>query len=78
MAMGDGIINNTNEGKTSQKILQAKAITFSGSLVSIYSQIKAKIEINGIDANKPPIKELRLLISDINTISKAEIETLII
>ena len=71
------IINNTSEGKTSQKILYDKEIIFSDSFVSIYNQINAKIEINGIDANKPPRNEFRFDISVIKTIRKAEIITLI-
>ncbi len=62
------ITKNAMEGKTSQKIPDDRALTFVTSLVSIYSHNIASIESNGMDANKAPIRELRLAVSEIVTI----------
>jgi hypothetical protein len=62
-------INSISEGKTSQNMLDDKALTLETSFVSIYSQIMASTDINGIDARIAPVKELRLAISEIRTIN---------
>lgn len=50
---------------TNQKTLVDSAATFCTSLVSTYNQTIANTDTSGIDARIPPIKVLRLLISDI-------------
>ncbi len=61
-------IKRASEGITNQKMLVAKAFTFSIFFVSMYNQIIAKTEIRGIEANIAPINELRFEISEIITI----------
>ena len=60
--------NSVNEGKTNQKILDDKLLTFVESPVSMYSQNIAKTETSGTDAKTAPARELLLEISEIATI----------
>jgi len=62
-------MNNVKEGSTSQKILIDKEMIFSTSLVSTYNQSIARTETRGIEARIAPIRELRLAISEMMTIS---------
>jgi hypothetical protein len=62
-------MNNVKEGSTSQKMLIDKELIFSTSLVSIYNQSIARTETRGIEARTAPIRELRLAISEMMTIS---------
>ena len=70
-------IKNNNEGRTTQKIPLDNATTFSTLLVSKYNQHKAKIEVKGKDAKIAAIQDIRLPISDIPAIIKADIMTFI-
>lgn len=70
-------INKAKEGITNQKILLDNSEIAFTSLLSIYSQIKDIIDITGIDTIIAPTKELLLEISEINTISIADIITFI-
>jgi len=62
-------IKRASEGMTNQKMLVANALTFSIFFVSMYSQIIAKTETKGIEANIAPTNELRFEISEITTIN---------
>ena len=55
-------IKKVNEGIIINIILFDNSITFWGSLVSQYSQMKASKEVSGIEANIPAKKEERLAI----------------
>ena len=72
------VINKTNEGITSQKMLFDSWTTCNESFVSIYNQIMAITDTNGIDARIAPKNVLRLETSEINAISMAEISIFII
>ena len=56
-----------NEGITSQNIPLDRSMTFKTSFVSIYSQVMAKTDTIGTDANIEPKNELCFAISDIRT-----------
>ena len=66
-------MNKTNEGITSQKILLDSWTTCNESFVSIYNQIMAITDTNGIDASIAPKNVLRLETSEIKAISIADI-----
>ena len=72
------VINKTNEGITSQKMLFDSWTTCNESFVSIYNQIMAITDTSGIDASIAPKNVLRLETSEINAISMAEISIFII
>lgn len=72
------MIKKLNEGITSQNMLVDKSAILPMSLLSIYIQIKARIEIKGKDANILPINELRLPISEMATSIMDELMILII
>ena len=63
------VMNNVKEGSTSQKMLIDKELIFYTSLVSTYNQSIARTETRGIEARIAPIRELRLAISEMMTIS---------
>ncbi len=69
-------MNNTSEGRTSQKMLCAKAATGSLSPVSRYSQMKASSEVSGSEARSAAQSELRFAISETATITTADTTTL--
>lgn len=69
-------INNTNDGKTSQKTLDDKALTLEISFVSTYSQIIASTDTSGTEASTAPIRVLHFDISDIATINNVVITIL--
>lgn len=71
-------INNVIEGTINQTILFENSTALVLLLVSIYIHVIAKIETKGIAANIAPIKELRLDISEINTIKSAVITIFVI
>ncbi len=60
-------INKAKDGITNQKILEDNSAIFLIFLLSIYIQTIAKTDMNGIDANIPPARELLLEISEITT-----------
>ena len=60
-------MKNVNEGITSQKIPFVSAITLETSLVSRYSQVMAKTDTKGLDANIEPKNELCFDISETAT-----------
>lgn len=62
---------------TNQKIPLAKSATLLASLVSPYSHNMAKTEVKGSDANSAPSNELRLDTSEMVTMIKAVIITLL-
>ncbi len=66
------LINKTNDGKTSQKMLFESCITTETSWVSAYNQSIASIDVSGKDAKIAPHNELCLLISEISKINVAE------
>lgn len=70
-------MNNTRDGRTSQKMLCAKAATGSLSPVSRCSQMKASSDVSGSEARSAAQSELRLAISETATITTADIATLI-
>ena len=72
------VINKTNEGITSQKMLFDSWTTCNESFVSIYNQIIAITDTSGIDASIAPKNVLSLETSEINAISMAEISIFII
>jgi len=52
---------------TSQNIPLDRSMTFNTSFVSMYSQVMAKTETRGTDANIEPKNELCFAISDVIT-----------
>jgi len=60
-------MNSVREGNTNQNTLDDSALTFSTLFVSIYSQIKAKTDTSGMEANIAPNSELLLATSEIST-----------
>ena len=70
-------MNKTSEGITSQKILFDSWTTCNESFVSIYNQIMAITDTNGIDASIAPKNVLRLDTSEIKAISMADISIFI-
>ena len=62
------VINSIHDGRTNQIILVEKATILSVFWVSIYIQIIAKTETNGMDAKVAPTTLLLFDISDIATI----------
>jgi len=60
-------IKKTSEGITSQKIPMDNEAICAVSLVSMYNQTMANSETSGIEANRLPIKVLRLDISEMAT-----------
>ena len=70
-------MNKTSEGITSQKILFDSWTTCNESFVSIYNQIMAITDTNGIDARIAPKNVLRLDTSEIKAISMADISIFI-
>ncbi len=52
---------------TSQNIPLDRSMTFNTSFVSMYSQVMAKTETRGTDANIEPKNELCFAISDVRT-----------
>jgi hypothetical protein len=70
------VTKNNRDGRTNQKILIDRLDTFLRSPVSMYNQIMANNEVMGNEAIKPPQNEVLLLISEITTISTAEIRIL--
>ena len=65
------IIKNIIEGIVITIVLSDKSITFCTSLVSKYSQIKAKIEVRGKEINIAADQVYLLPISDTTAIIKA-------
>jgi len=72
------VTKNKREGSTNQKILIDRLETFLRSPVSMYNQIMANNEVIGKEAIKPPQNEALLPISEIITMSTAEIIIFII
>lgn len=70
-------MNNTKDGITNQNIEIESFEIVSMFLVSMYNQIKAITETNGIEAKIAPRSELLFESSEIATIKIAEINTLI-
>jgi hypothetical protein len=69
-------MKSSNEGITSQKISDESAEIFCMSFVSTYNQMNASIDNKGIEARMLPAIELRFEISEIRTITTADITTL--
>lgn len=69
-------MNRTREGMTSQKIWLASSAMSPGEEPSALSQTKASKEVSGKDAINAANPVERLAISEIATMSKAEITTL--
>lgn len=67
------MIKSVIDGGINQRILFANSTAASLLFVSIYIQVIASIETNGIAANNAPTRELRFVISDISTIKSAVI-----
>src|SRR5450432_513956 len=64
-------MNNTSDGRTSQKMLCAKAATGSLSPVSRCSQMKASSDVSGSEARSAAQSELRLASSETAARAKA-------
>jgi len=77
MKMGK-VMNKTSDGITSQKIPFDNWTTCKESFVSIYSQIIAITDTNGIEARTAPRNVLRFAISEIKAIRIADIRIFII
>jgi hypothetical protein len=68
--------NNTKDGMTNQKMSLLNIAICSVSLVSLYNQIIAKMEINGKEARKAPRTSFFFAISLAPTIIPPERRTL--
>jgi len=69
-------MNSDKDGMTNQNILFDNSMTLLVSFVSINSQMKARMDNNGMEAKMPPIKLLAFDTSDMITIRTADIATL--
>lgn len=71
-------INNVIDGAISQTMLFEKSTALLLSFVSTYIHVIASIDTKGIAANNAPANELRLDISEINTIKSVVIINFVI
>ena len=71
-------INSTKDGIIRTSIEWESRVILSMSLVSIYNQMKERMDIKGIDASNAPIEVYFLEISEIKNIVRVDIAIFII